>query len=231
MTLTYDDEHLPERGSLNYSHFQAFMKRVRSKLGPTRFFACGEYGEDLGRPHFHAVLFGLAFRHDRYRWRRSGSGHFLYRSPTLEKLWPMGSSEFGDLTQQSAAYVARYNFKKVTGALAEDHYRRVDEDTGEVYSLQPEMLRMSLKPGIGARWFQKYKGDVFPHDRVVYKGVEGKPPRYYDVLQERSDPELIEQVREARAVLAAKGAADNTSERLSVREQVTQARVSLFKRK
>ena len=50
LTLTYDDAHLPEDGSLHYEHFQLFMKRMRkyfmSRFGQQlRFLMCGEYGD------------------------------------------------------------------------------------------------------------------------------------------------------------------------------------------
>lgn len=231
LTLTYDDDHVPEDGSLRYGDFQSFMRRLRRKIGAVRFFMCGEYGDQLGRPHFHAGLFGTAFREDRYVWRKGGAGHQLYRSPTLERLWPFGSCEIGELTTQSAAYMARYTFKKVTGNPADDHYRRIDPDTGEVSYLEPEFAHMSLKPGIGARWFERFHSDVYPHDRVVVKGVKSRPPRYYDVLLKRRDPQLLEDIQQKRILDAVDKWPDNTPERLAVREVVTQARVSFYKRK
>ena len=65
----------------------------------------------------------------------------------------------GDVSFQSAGYVARYSLKKVNGDLAAAHYRRVDPDTGEVFDLVPEFAHMSLKPGIGASWFDRFYGD------------------------------------------------------------------------
>ena len=85
LTLTYDDAHLPEDGSLHYEHFQLFMKRMRkyfmSRFGQQlRFFMCGEYGDKLGRPHYHAIIFGVTFV-DKQLWsiRR---GNNLYRMPS-----------------------------------------------------------------------------------------------------------------------------------------------------
>jgi hypothetical protein len=62
ITLTYSPENLPKDGSLDVSHFQKFMKRFRKRFGPgIRFFHCGEYGESLSRPHYHACIFGFDF--------------------------------------------------------------------------------------------------------------------------------------------------------------------------
>ncbi|AXH77861.1 MAG: replication initiator protein [Microviridae sp.] len=228
VTLTYDDAHAPV--SLDYSHFQLFMKSLRPRLGPLRFryFVCGEYGGELGRPHFHAGIFGTAFRVDRYPWRKAKSGHQVYRSPLLEEVWDRGLSEVGELTQESAGYMARYVLKKMTGPVASEHY--VDRETGEV--LLPEFCHMSLRPGIGAQWFRRFQADVFPHDRVIVKGVKTRVPRYYDQLLARDAPDLMEAAREARRIVSQeKGGAENTVERLAVREQVLKARLSNLKRK
>ena len=120
ITLTYNDEHLPEHGHLIYRDFQLFMKRLRKRTGVrVRFYMCGEYGENFGRPHFHACLFGYNFP-DLVRWKAGKST--LYRSKLLESLWTDGYSSVGEVSFESAAYVARYILKKVTGDDAEAHY-------------------------------------------------------------------------------------------------------------
>lgn len=89
---------------------------------------------------------------------------------------------------------------------------------------------MSLKPGIGALWFDKFHEDVYPHDRVVVNGVEEKPPRYYDMRLKRWNKPMLERLKLARVEAAKERASENTPERLDVREQVTRARVNRFKR-
>ena len=120
ITLTYSNEHLPFPPSLDHRHFQLFMKRFRKEF-KLRYYMCGEYGDKFFRPHFHACLFGVDFKEDRVLVKRSPSGHDLYRSPTLERFWTFGQSAIGDLTFESAAYVARYVTKKITGDLAGDY--------------------------------------------------------------------------------------------------------------
>jgi len=223
VTLTYDDKHLCP--SLNYRDFQLFMKRLRKKFSKARFYMCGEYGEKYKRPHFHACLFGVGFS-DAVPWSKSPSGELLYRSPTLEALWPHGFSSFGSVTFESAAYVARYVMKKVTGQLASAHYSSLDPITGELISLTPEFNRMSLKPGIGAEWFRRYKSDVYNFDYVVVNGVKSKPPRYYDKLLSGTDPDTFEALELSRYLkVTPEVVADGSSARLAVREQVTRARL------
>lgn len=229
VTLTYRPDALPERGSLHYGDFQRFMKRLRKQYGPVRFYMCGEYGEQLDRPHFHACLFGLDFSADRIVHKRS-NGFVLYRSPSLERLWPYGFSTVAELNFETAAYTARYVMKKMTGDLAVDHYKRIDEDTGEVYWLEPEFNRMSLKPGIGAPFFERFHSDIYPHDYCVVNGTKTKPPRYYDKRFEKIDGDAFENLKGDRQIEAALKAADNSWDRLAVKETVAKARLNLNSR-
>lgn len=228
VTLTYAPAKLPPGGSLCYRDVQLFFKRVRKERGRFRYVVCGEYGEQLQRPHYHVIFFGLSWPDQQYWTKRQGNE--MYRSPTLERLWPDGQSLIGSVTFQSAAYVARYSMKKVNGPNAPDHYRRVDLETGEVTQLQPEFLRMSLKPGIGARWLQKYLSDVYPRGKVVVNGREANPPRYYEKKYEELDPHAADELRAEREFLMYPKRLDNSRERLAVKETVAEARLKFKKR-
>lgn len=229
ITLTYADEHLPKDGSLEYGDFQKFMKRLRKSSGQLRFYMCGEYGELNWRPHFHAILFGYQFS-DKKLWMKTGSGELIYRSALLEKLWPFGHSSIGEVTLKSAGYVARYVMKKITGDLAKSHYERVTKE-GVVVKLRPEFNRMSLKPGIGQRWFDKFYKDVYPIDAVVLEGGRKmRPPRYYDVKYDAIEPYQFEAVKQDRILRAMAKAAEYTPDRLAVAEEVLDSRIKLLKR-
>ncbi len=191
----------------------------------------GEYGTQdggLGRPHFHALLFGFDFR-DKTFWEEKNSNRF-YRSNTLEKLWPYGFSNITDVNFKTAAYVARYVMKKINGELANEHYRKVDPETGEIYQIEPEYNGMSLRPGIAYDWFEKYKADVFPHDYVVIDGKKVKTPAYYTKRLQAINPEEFEGVKNRRAILANKHASNNTPERLQVREACAVSNLNRTKR-
>lgn len=229
ITLTYSPEHLPPHGFLSKRDFQLFFKRFRKAVAPlrVRFFACGEYGSKLLRPHYHAIIFGYDFSSDRYFWRSSKSGDALFRSPLLETLWPYGHSEIGSVSWQSASYVARYVFKKVNGDRAEAHYERICPDTGQVVSLPPEFVLMSRRPGIGYDWFQNYGlTDVYPHDRVIWRGKEFRPPKYYDKLLKAVSPAVYDEVLGTRQEFISSSLDNSTRERLNVREAVKQASLS-----
>lgn len=231
ITLTYNDESLPKDRSLHYRDFQLFMKRLRKKYGSNiRFYMCGEYGEKFDRPHFHACIFGFDFS-DREYWKRTGSGSKLYRSKELEKLWEYGFSSIGDVNFESAAYVARYIMKKVTGQGKHDqHYKFTDLETGEVLEKKSEFNKMSLKPGIGYEWFKKYKSDVYPHDYVIINGRKVRPPKYYDLKYSKESPFEWEEIQFKREQLAKANFEDNTDDRLLVKETITKARVNMLKR-
>lgn len=229
VTLTYRDECLPPDLSLRYRDFQLFMKRLRRECKvPLRYFAAGEYGEVGSRPHYHACLFGVGFR-DRVYWRRGDAGFNLYRSALLERVWGLGHCEIGDLSFQSAAYVARYVVKKELGVKAGPRRCLLDVTTGEMIERDHEFAHMSLRPGIGAGWLTRFFADVYPAGSVVVDGVQMKAPRYYDKLLKRRDPALMERVAFQRGELA-KSRGDDSRERLAVKEQVLKARISFLKR-
>ena len=227
ITLTYNDDNLPYPPTLSIRPLQLFMKRLRKRFGAgIRFYACGEYGEKFGRPHYHACIFGFDFP-DKKLWKIS-NGFNLFVSDALAALWPYGYAVIGDVTFESAAYVARYIMKKITGDRAEAYYSdRVDLRTGEIYNAKPEFTVMSRRPGIAHDWFVKYGSDVYPHDYVVLRnGKKLPPPRYYDGLFEAQFPGGMTAVKAARVERALLHIDNNTEERLAIREELTVLRLN-----
>lgn len=168
-TLDYRPERL-ESWSLKYGDFQGFMKALRKEVPPpVRFFVAGEYGARFQRPHFHAILFNLQLK-DAVRYANG-----TYRSATLEDLWSRGNVVLGSVTPRSAAYVAGYTL----GKLGRQQLEVVDGNTGEVTSRQREFVHMSNRPGIGATWYERFKGDLFNTDCAFQDGRKYKVPRYY----------------------------------------------------
>lgn len=226
LTLTYNNENLPGDGSLRLEDWQLFVRRVRKNLGAFRYLHCGEYGEENFRPHYHACVFGLDFSSDRFVYKVD-RGNTLWRSPTLESLWPLGFATIGGLSFQSAAYVARYVMKKATGPLAEKRYSRLNPETGEVWQVKPEYVTMSRRPGLGSTWFDRYQSDVFPSDEVVHEGRRYRPPRFYSSKLPEKE---LEEVKVKRRRLVEQRKEDLTPERLSVRERSADARLRQYKR-
>jgi len=195
ITLTFDDEHLNKSGTLVKADFQKFMKRLRKKTGKKiRYFHCGEYGDKFKRPHHHACLFGYDFP-DKKLWQVRDEVR-LYRSAELESLWTdpksgqaLGYCTIGDVTFESAAYVARYCTKKINGKRAVAHYG----------GREPEYVTMSRRPGIGKDWFKKFKDDVYPQDYMVIRGGKKcRPAKYYDRNYELTDPQQYAKIKNQR---------------------------------
>lgn len=233
VTLTYAPEHVPVSGSLFYRDFQLFMKRLRKRMGHSiRFFMCGEYGDEKGRPHFHSLLFGCDFAADRVAFKTAGEdrSRWLYTSSTLSELWKYGHSSVGEMSFASAAYVARYVLKKVNGDAADDWYRRVDEGTGEVFDLEPEFCSMSLRPGIGADWYERFWPEVVRSGTCVLNGVEGNAPRFYMRRLRKRDEGQYKVVMQKRFRDGLLRVGDQTPERLVAAGEVHKAKLRSYKR-
>lgn len=238
ITLTYDENHLPDGYSLCYADFQAFMKKARHWQGifdwrtkkqwdstKIRFFMCGEYGK-LKRPHYHVILFNFPIPDLKYL-KTTEKGSILYTSEMVSDLWShRGFATIGMVEYASAAYVAQYCIKKM-GSDAKD-YRITDLETGEVIDRIPEMVQMSRNPGIGSTWYDKYKKQVFPIDRCVTNGQEVGVPKYYLQKHKKESPEAYEEIIAKRHAHSKNRMADNTEERLIVREQCLKAKLDFY---
>lgn len=224
LTLTYKDT--PPNGNLEVKDFQDFMKRLRKKFPnkKLRYFHCGEYGEKLKRPHYHVILFGLDFE-DKEPWSVH-NGQQYYTSKILSDTWGLGHCLIGNVTFQSAAYVARYITKKVTGKDAEEHYEYFDEFTGELRQRVPEYTTMSRRNGIGQGWFEKYWYDTYKDDYVVINGRKFKPPRYYDKLLAEKDSKLFERIKAKRIQNIDEFDEENSRYRLETKEQCKLAQLT-----
>lgn len=141
VTLTYEDGQLPTQvipgrpgftaivkhpavasqpGTLSKTDLQRFFKRLR-KIGAFRYFAVGEYGENRGRPHYHALLFGSDFTDEE-----------------LKLAWKHGHVHQGEVNSASISYCVEYLIK----------YRNKKDELLDLRR-EPEFGVMSRNPGIG----------------------------------------------------------------------------------
>jgi len=256
LTLTYDDEHLPESYGLQLRDLQLFMKRFRKHLTPwhklprrahmahiraywryltvhIRFYACGEYGDLNGRPHYHAAIFGYDAPDKRFL-QTSASGEPIFRSEILQSLWKLGNTATQDLTSKSANYVARYVTKKIKSGddFGADRYWRISPVDGKHYLVRPEFSVMSRggrsgAGGIGQRYTQEFKGDYFPSGFIVVDGVRQAPPKFY--VSKLTEEEQTRLKRQARR-LGLKNKPHQTTERRLARAAVRDARIKKLQR-
>lgn len=237
LTLTIDDYHMDREGfnfSLDKEVMRNFMKKLRSRIDycpsdfglnkgdKVRVLYCGEYGGRTERPHYHALLFNCGFS-DQILYKKDGSYRY-YNSDLLHSIWPYGFGVISSLDYGSAAYVARYVTKKVTGPSADEHYG----------DRLPEFSHGSRKPGLGYSWIMDNWKDVYPRDEVKVLLKDGsfslKPPRYYDKKLEEFNPELFAEVKEARKLAGESSIHTKTKFHLDAYAKDFRAKFKRFKR-
>lgn len=183
LTLTYDDEHVPE--GLQVHHMQKFWKRLRKNVPKFKHFYCGEYGDRTKRPHYHAATFGFAMPTDAKKYDSENM-----ESAQINELWGMGQVTLSELTPYRMAYVAGYVLKKA--GYKKQRYL-VAGDDGIAIEVQPPFRKMSQ--GLGKGWLTKYGNDL----RMGYVQHDERKlpiPRYYKDKLEESDPHLYNYIKE-----------------------------------
>lgn len=101
LTLTYNDESLPDDGVI-VRDCQLFFKRVRKyisiwypdfdiKTFPLKYFLVSEYGGKFGRPHYHLILWNCPLS-----------------DIQLESAWGNGFIKIGSTTPKSVQYCLKY---------------------------------------------------------------------------------------------------------------------------
>lgn len=165
ITLTYDDNNLPVNNSLVKSDLQKFIKRLRKAIYPRniKYFACGEYGSNTNRPHYHAIIFGLSLQPE-------DKQHVIDAWSKCD--WSVNkirSKSFGLAEPDSINYVAQYIDKKLSGEKAEEVYTR----TGR----EPVFRLLSL--GLGSRYCDGNADTLKTDLACKHRGAEHGLPRYY----------------------------------------------------
>lgn len=178
LTLTYDDDHLPDDLSLSKREFQLFMKRFRRDLGgkKVRFFASGEYGDKGKRrinPHYHVILFGVSPTDDIFKDHKPDKKGFKVKLDS----WDKGNCFVGDVTYDSACYVASYTCKKL---LAFGNKIPYSKNSYVDMGLLPPFLLMSRRPGIGSHYLENNAERIRRREYLIGKnGKHVAVPRYY----------------------------------------------------
>lgn len=233
ITLTYDDEHLPipeymtykEQWNLGYKilelenriendgtwidgtlypeHVKKFIKDLRNyakrKLGidGIKYLYCGEYGENK-RPHYHMLLFGMPLPMNEASKIHVDKKFFKehWKSQILQELWPYGMHDIANMEWSDAAYVCRYTMKKI---YEEEESDRWYAENGKM----KEFIRMSNRPGIGMKYYQRNKFKIYENDSMIMKTVKGntgsfKPPKAFDKLFKEEYPEEFKKIEKHR---------------------------------
>lgn len=158
LTLTYNEENYPDDGKINKKDIQNFINRLRKSTNrKIRYFACGEYGEQTRRAHYHAIIFNEDFLSSRHQYDISDG---VYGNSHLERqLWQKGRVTISPFNHARAKYTAGYVTKKIN-----------DTDT---FSL------MSCRPPLGKTWVQKYHDNIRRNETIIIDGNPYPIPRVY----------------------------------------------------
>lgn len=188
-TLTYDDTHIPimkdekifkdEEGKVSYwqkegcaltlypKDTQDFFKRLRKKQSNIKYYICGEYGDETGRPHYHTILFGIRPRTD---------------EEMIEEIWQNGRVQGKPFLRQRAQYTAGYIQKKLYGPQAEYIQSILNEKGATINRIKvtgviPPFSRMSK--GIGLKYALEMKEQIKEDLNIRIKGQDIGLPRYF----------------------------------------------------
>lgn len=244
VTLTYDNDHLPanyevdeETGelkggfTLSKRDCQLFMKRLRKAFPADRirYYLAGEYGPTTGRPHYHAILFGLHVN-DLEPSGMSETGNPYYISKQFGEIWSKGFTSIEPANDFTIRYVTGYITKKLG-----EHPNEEFEKNG----ITPPFALSSRRPGLGLRYLEDHLEKVESDDHITLATCNGSVsfdlPRYFrkklvdfgyeEVVTERS----LRKVRNAENAVESRSELTdlNQLEQLAVREYGHQKRISL----
>lgn len=160
VTLTYNPEHLPDKGTLVKRHLQLFWKKLRERHdSKIRYIAVGEYGDKSDRPHYHAIIFTDSEIY-------LGDGHKSFDTESIIfRSWNEGVDSLGHVytvpilaandALRIGGYIAGYTVKKFNTVkrMNLDYYV---ENGKNIYFCPlpkderiPEFFVSSRRPGIG----------------------------------------------------------------------------------
>lgn len=186
-------------------------QRANAKSSPLRFFACGEYGENFSRPHYHVILFGYpGCAYGRSRYSDARIVDCCASCDMIRDTWDKGIVQAEPLAKAHIKYIAGYVLKKMTSKHDKRLHGRAPEFSG--MSLQnggiginavPELARRSKKqnydvvssvPLTGGR-----KGNIGRYlkkkTRIYLGSPDGKAPDY---VQKDAEASMLPLLKAAR---------------------------------
>lgn len=206
-TLTYNDYYVPN--TLQRRDISLFLKRLRRrKTNRIRFFACGEYGEEEHRPHYHAILFGISATEDASR---------------IQMAWNQGFTTSEVVTPHRIAYTAGYVAKKYNQAkpLKAEY---INYSTGEIYEWQEPFIQMSRNPGIGGN---ARRHTASWRDFAILNGTKMPVPNYLHKAWEEIATNEEKEDREHEHYLRRLTKERTTERRLNAQEAIAQKQIEI----
>lgn len=155
VTLTYNNDNLPYDLSIKKTHLQNFFKRLRSKLikRKIKYYACGEYGDETFRPHYHAIIFNMSVKDENL----------------ISESWQLGFVRVEKVIEERINYVTGYVLKKIFGKKGKELYGKKEA---------PFAL---MSKGLGKGWIENEENEkhVLLNMGIRKKGKVVPIPRYY----------------------------------------------------
>lgn len=184
VTLTFDEDHCPL--SIKKEELQKYLKRLRKRLSPRkiRYYACGEYGEEMGRPHYHLIIFGVNYNDFEFKDKilKNGMWHDVYDCES----WMKGNVYLGDVTADSCRYVADYINKVYFGDMEKEVYKNNGlESPFQLYS-----------KGLGEKWIYDNEKQLRQRYGYTIKGKNRGLNRYYRNKLEIEGSEYYEKIKD-----------------------------------
>ncbi|MDV4044514.1 hypothetical protein CMT37_17000 [Elizabethkingia anophelis] len=164
VTFTYSDEMISffaqecysDNGllTLNYRHFQLFMKRARKlQKSKIKYYTAGEYGSQTFRPHYHAIVFNVE------------------DIQAFINTWDYGHCHVGSVSEKSIYYTLKY----VSKGILDSQVRDKDDDRKPEKALMSKNLGLEyLSPAV-----VKYLKDDVSRNYMMLGGTTLPLPRYY----------------------------------------------------
>lgn len=188
LTLTYNEDHLPENKSVSKRVMQNFMKRFRKSVSPAkvRFYLSGEYGSEKNRPHYHLLVFGIGVNHpvfENLHWDMKYQGFWCTcKAWKDEQGESLGHCFIGSVSIASAQYVAKYVMKKRKGKDSKKYYQDLGVD--------PEFCLCSRRPGIGMNYLKKMSKQLMHTEYISVEGKRFPLPRYFIQKLKEQNPDF-----------------------------------------
>jgi len=181
LTLTYNEENL-KSDFIVKPDFQKFIKLLRYHTGRNiRYMVSYEYGSQTYRPHMHAIIFGWEPCNQKFL-KNTLSGHPLFTSDDVSKIWKHGFHSIGAANEKTAYYIASY---ALSGRIRTITHPR----TGETITIS-DTMDVSKRPAIGLNYLL--------HNARQLVDSGGSMPRYYVKKLQQFHPTLHQRFEDER---------------------------------
>lgn len=201
VTLTYDPDHVmfcPKgRPTLYPNHLTEYWKALRKKIPPRSlsYYACGEYGSNRKRPHYHAIVF-----------ISDPDLLPMHALKYLETTWKHGEVFVGTVTGESVAYTLKYISKKgsvpeYAGDKRTPEFQRSSKGLGKEY-LTPQMIEWH-KADLVKRAYISGQGDIrIPMPRYFKDKIYTKEEKAQigEFMQQNSTPRDYKTLKEYQKI-------------------------------